>query len=354
MTRPALLSLVAVLVLLPASPKLAAQVAPEPPAAAPAPLFTSHELLELTLVADFDRLEDDRGQESPERPATLRFTGPDGGVRELPLEVRTRGYFRLRRSTCSFPNLRLDFPAAAETEGTIFAGVDDLKLVGHCRDREEFEQNTLEEYLVYRLYNALTEESLRVRLARMTYQDVSGGDEPVTRYGFLVEDVDLLAARLGGIHLEAQGVDPLLLDALSSTRVELFQYMIGNTDFSIVDFHNAELFRLPDGSYHPVPYDFDFSGLVDAPYAMPAEMLGTRSVRERVYRGFCRPAVDTAALFESFLSRRPEFERILRGQPELDVKRAERAIDYLDEFFRTLESPGRSEALVERRCRAPG
>src|SRR5690606_37701793 len=125
-----------------------------------------------------------------------------------------------------------------------------------------------------------------------------------------------------------EGAYPSELDALSSTRVELFQYMIGNTDFSIVNFHNSEVVRLPDGSYHPVPYDFDFSGLVDSPYASPAALLGTRSVRERVYRGFCRPSVDMQTLYSAFLSQREAFERMLRAQPELRPRHAERAVSY--------------------------
>lgn len=320
-------------------------------ATAAPPLFAAEEPLELTLIADFDQLGDDRHEVNPERPAILHLADLTGAPIEVALEVRTRGNFRLRRTTCAFPNLRLDFVPGSNVEHTVFAGQEHLKLVGHCRDSGEYEQNTLEEYLVYRLYNLLTDESFRVRLARITYRDVAGRAQPITRYGFLLEDIDRLAARLGGIHLEVPGVHPHDLDGPSSARVELFQYMIGNTDFSIVNFHNTELVRLPDGTYHPIPYDFDFSGLVDAPYAMPAPILGTRSVRERVYRGFCRPGTDLAPLFDAVLANRQRFAQIFRNQPELDPKRAERAIRYLDEFFATAESRRARQALIERRCR---
>lgn len=352
MTRPIRLAAPLLIAVVAASAEpLRAQVATAPPPGENPPLFASDEVLELTLVADFEQLDDDRAEENPERPARLQLTGADGAVIELPLDVRTRGGFRLRPSTCDFPNLRLDFDARPQAANTVFAGQNDIKLVAHCRDSDEYEQNTLEEYLAYRLYNLLTEESLRVRLARMTYRDVNDRGDPVTRYGFLIEDVDMLAARLGGLHLEVSGADPRELDGPSSVRVELFEYMIGNTDFSIVNFHNAEVIRLPDGTYHPVPYDFDFAGLVDAPYAMPSSILNTRSVRERVYRGFCRPAVDMDSLFESFLARRDAFARTIRAQPQLEPERAERAIRYLDEFFSTIESPRARRSLIERRCR---
>lgn len=317
----------------------------------PLPLFTEHTRLELTLIADFRQLARDRSETTPERPALLRLTAADGSTKDIPLEVRTRGFFRLRRSTCSFPNLRLDFDRSPAALSTPFAGQNALKLVAHCRDSDAYEQNLLEEYLAYRLYNLLTEESLRVRLARITYRDVNGRAPPITRLAFFIEDIDDLAERLGGIQVEAPGARPEELESRASARVELFEYMIGNTDFSIVNFHNSEVVRLPDGTYHPVPYDFDFSGLVDAPYASPSIVLGTTSVRERVYRGFCRPGLDLQTLFAEFPTLRPVIERTLREQAELHPRNAERAVAYLDEFFETIESPRARHVLIEARCR---
>jgi hypothetical protein len=330
---------------------LAAQSTADPASASAAPLFAAEELLELTMVADFDQLEDDRQEVNPERPAILQLTNLDGAPIEVSLEVRTRGNFRLRRTTCAFPNLRLDFVPGSNVEHTVFAGQEHLKLVGHCRDSGEYEQNTLEEYLIYRLYNLISDESFRVRLARVTYRDIGGSRDPLTRYAFLMEDADRLAERFGGVQTEVQNAHPLELDARSSARVELFQYMIGNTDFSIINSHNVAIIAMPDRTYHSIPYDFDYSGLVEAPYAAPAAILGTSSVRERVYRGFCRPGLDPAAVFEPFLANRDAFSRILRQEPALEPKRAERAIRYLEEFFRSIESPRARQTLIERHCR---
>ena len=248
-------------------------------------------------------------------------------------------------------SLAVDFDRTPAALSTAFALQNDLKLVAHCRDRDSYEQNLIEEYLAYRLYNLLTETSFRVRLARITYRDTHDRRPALTRLAFLVENPEMLAERLGGIHLEAPGAAPGDLHALASARAELFQYMIGNTDFSIVNFHNAEVFRLPDGQYHPVPYDFDFSGLVDAPYAAPAALLGTRSVRDRVFRGFCRPTVDMTGLYSEFLALRDAFAATLRSRPELAPDNAEHAIRYLEEFFKVIESPRARRNLIERRCR---
>ena len=322
-------------------------------AAQSSPLFDSGEVLELTLVADFAALEGDRGEVSPRRPAVLWTASADGAAVGLEVTVRTRGNFRLRRSTCAFPNLRIDFGEGAGA--TAFAGQDALKLVAHCRNTDDYEQNALEEYLAYRLYNLVSDASFRVRLARFVYADVNGASAPVSRLGFLVEDLDAVAARLGGIAFQSREVNPLLLDPEATARLELFQYMIGNTDFSIVFSHNSELLRLPEGPYRSIPYDFDFAGLVDSPYATPDASLGTRSVRERVYRGFCRREVAMEEIYEFFRERRAAFAAAVREVPALDVEGQERAVGYLDEFFDVVASPRARRDLIERQCRTvPG
>jgi hypothetical protein len=330
-----------------------AQVGEYTAAPAAAPLFASDTPLEVTLEADFDALEGDREEGSPVRPGVLQLSTPSGERARLEVALRTRGNFRLRRGTCSFPNLRVDLHAGEAA--TVFSGQQRIKLVGHCRDSDEYEQNALEEHLVYRLYNLLTDASFRVRLARLTYVDSDGTGEPLTRYGFFIEGLDGVAARLRGLPIEAREIDPLQLDPTASAKLELFQYMIGNTDYSIVFSHNSELVRLPDGSYQAVPYDFDFAGIVDAPYATPDPSLGTESVRERVFRGFCRPGVDMAAVFGSFQERRAALEEVIRTQPGLHARNRERALAYLGEFFRTIETPRARRDLIERRCRTvPG
>ena len=107
-------------------------------------------------------LRGDRTQDSEYREAMLKATDDEGMAREVDIRVRTRGNFRLEN--CQFPPLRVNFPAS-RVGGTVFDGQNGIKLVSHCRDRADDEQNVIEEYLVYRSYNLLTDESFRVRLA---------------------------------------------------------------------------------------------------------------------------------------------------------------------------------------------
>ena len=315
------------------------------------PLFASNETLHLTLVADFNDIHKDRKEDSEYEAAEL-FIGPAAADADgLELKVKTRGRFRLKKSTCKYPPLRLNFPKKSLT-GTVFEGQDKLKLVTHCQDRDSYEVNLVEEYLAYRIYNLLTDISFRVRLARITYVDARGKDDPVVRYGFLIEDEDAMAARLGGRLAEAPSAHPSEYNGEGAALVTIFQYMVGNTDFSLVHFHNIKLFRSAENGYFPVAYDFDWSGLVDAPYARPDPLLNTRSVRQRVYRGFCRPNVDFSAILADVAGRREVIDELLATQEGLDQRSRDRLTEYLDEFFETIGEPREADRRIMGACRS--
>ena len=91
------------------------------------PLFASHETLELRIEANFNKIHKERKQNAKSYPAKLRVEGPDGTEQELELKIKTRGKFRLKKSTCPDPPLRLSFPKS-KLEGTVFEGQDKLKL----------------------------------------------------------------------------------------------------------------------------------------------------------------------------------------------------------------------------------
>ena len=314
---------------------------------AAAPLFQSNEVIEFTLEADFDELRGNRTQESEYRPAILTLAGDDGAPRSIEMKVKTRGLFRLKE--CRFPPLRINLPKNS-LQGTVLDGQDKIKLVSHCRDRDGEEQNVLEEYLVYRTYNLLTDESFRVRLAHVTYVDSRGEDDPVVRYAFFIEEEDAVAERLGSAILAINQLHPKHFGAEEAVRMALFQYMVGNTDFSMVYFHNSVLMRNSTGVHFPVPYDFDWAGFVSPSYARPDEALGIRSVKERIYRGFCRPDFDFQSVYEQFLDVRPALEELYAGVAGFEEDKQEDALDYVGEFYDDISS-GRGRDRIERACR---
>ncbi|UCG88674.1 MAG: hypothetical protein JSW71_09095 [Gemmatimonadota bacterium] len=327
------------------------------------PLFESHEILQLTIQAPFKTIFKDRDQESEEHPGTLSYVDPDGTRVNLEVKVRTRGKFRLQRSTCDFPNVRVNFKKK-QVQNTIFHNQDKLKLVGHCQNnREEYEQQTLLEYLVYRSLNLFTDLSFRVRLAQITYIDTEEDDDPLTRYAFFIEDEDLMAARNGWQVLEAPGIPPQEYEAADLTLVELFQFMMGNTDWDAFKTPPDEEYcchnLIPVGStlkpVYPVPYDFDWAGVVDARYAKPDQSLRIRSVRDRLYRGICRPPDDFGVLLESavrqFRDNKDAIYALFQNQEGLEQKYIDRNIEYFDEFYEIVNDVPKANREIVERCR---
>jgi hypothetical protein len=311
-------------------------------------LFSSDEVLEFTIETDYEALRGDRTQDSEYRPAILTVTDVEGVSRAIDIRVKTRGNYRLEN--CSFPPMRVNFPRS-RVGGTVFDGQNGIKLVSHCRDRDDDEQNLLEEYLVYRTYNLLTDESFRVRLARVTYADGEGEDDPVVRYAFFIEEAEAMAERLGAVYLEVQQANPDNFGAEEAVRFSVFQYMVGNTDWSMAFFHNAEVLRNSERIYVPVPYDFDWTGFVSTRYARPDPSLRIRNVRQRIYRGFCRPNFDFSTVYAQFEEIRTDLEALYTGQDGWEEENRREAAEYIDGFYEDIESAGRARNTIERDCR---
>ncbi len=341
---------VQILIVLAAAVPLRGQESAQGPSG-PRLLFESDVPIELTLEADFAQLRNDRGEESEERPAIIKWMEPDGSTHEQELQVRTRGSFRLQDRICPMPPLRLDFRTGA-VQGTVFEGQDKVKLVTFCRDRDDYEENVVEEYLAYRIYNEITDESFRVRLARITYVDTSGRDDPVTRHGFIIESEEALAGRLGGTMLDAPQVPPSWVDGPNLLRLSVFEYLIGNTDWSVVELHNVRLLLIPPDRYVVVPYDFDMAGLVNAPYAAPDPSLRIVDVRQRLYRGYCRGDADYRATYEEFIERKADLFGIIARQPGLDEAARNGAARYVERFFEVIEDEDDARNRIEKACRA--
>jgi hypothetical protein len=338
---------------------LFAQAPGSAPAPAPPGLFATPEPFVFTLETDLRRLLRDRGANRAEHGATLRYVAASGDPVSLPVDLRTRGIFRLKR--CPFPPLRLDFPAS-RVRGTAFAGQDKLKLVTHCQGDLSYEQNVLQEYVLYRIFNVLTERSLRARLARVTYRDTTGHDEPLTRYAVLLEAEGELARRLSTTVVTSASVHDLLIEPEDGTLVAVFQYLIGNTDWSIWGLHNITIVRDTAqgggerggrGALFAIPYDFDFAGVISAPYATPPPQLAIRTVRERLYRGFCQPDTVLLSVLARFRAAKDSIYALYRSVPDLSARNVRQALDYFDAFYRTINDPGAVRREFVRTCRRP-
>jgi hypothetical protein len=340
MLRPAALAACVCLI----SPALLA-----PLGAQGSPLFQTDAPLQLRLEGDLRAVLRDRGEKRTEHPAVLRYRGAtDGDTGSLHVKLRTRGIFRLKQ--CAFPPLRLDLPGK-HLDGTPFAAQDKLKLVTQCRGDGSFERLLLREYALYRVFNALTDSSFRARLARVTYLDTVRADT-VTRYAFLLESEAALARRLHADTVKSGTIHDLLTDPAYMTLVAMFQYLIGNTDWSVWGQHNIAIFRDSTPALLAVPYDFDFSGAVSAPYATVPPQLPIRSVRERLYRGYCQPDSVLARVLARFRTAKDSMYSAVRAVPNLDPRDVRGLLDYFEDFFRMLDNSGIVHREFVRNCRA--
>ena len=143
-----------------------------------------------------------------------------------------------------------------------------------------------------------------------------------------------------------------LLDSSGSGDADACLTTSGADTVGAVRFHNAEVLQNSEGVYVPVPYDFDWTGFVSARYARPDERLGIRSVRQRIYRGFCRPDFDFSTVYAQFVEIRADLEALYTGQEGLEAGNGRDAVEYLDDFYEDIESPRRARDRLERDCRS--
>jgi hypothetical protein len=322
--------------------------APASAQSAPKPLFAGDAMLHLTIRGPIAQIARSAERSRAPRDAVLTVPGPAPEV--LAIQLTPRGITRLKRDVCQFPPLRVTFQRPP-APGSIFSGQKRLKLVTHCRAAASFQQHVLLEYAAYLMYNRLTPASFRVRLATIDYVDQANG--PVTtRLGYFIEDIDDVAAR-NGMRRAVTGERIVLtqLRPADAARVAMFEYMIGNIDWSIRAgppgepcCHNAPLIaRAGAGSdFVPVPYDFDFSGLVDAPYAVAPD---GSSVLKRRYRGFCAQSAYALAMAAVFRSQRAPLLAVLDQVPLAEPARR-KAAAYLNGFFTDIADDRKVAAIV--------
>ena len=302
------------------------------------PLFGSAEPFTFTLAADFKALNKDRDPQSKKRyPGELRIPGEGGADVTLAVQLSARGHVRRMARTCDYVPLRVELPKPG-VAGTVFARQEALKLVVQCARGGDYEQYLMREHLAYRLFNVITPRSYRSRLAKVTYVDRTTGQATGTRWAMFIEDDGDVAKRMEGRTVELPRLLFKDVDTDTLMPMMIFEYMIGNTDFSIYALHNARLVQRPDKSIHPVPYDFDFSGLVHPPYAAPDRALMISTVRDRVYRGPCRRPEQIDPYIANFVAKKEQLMALPDSIPGMDKPSREDARSYLGDFYSAIKT----------------
>lgn len=297
--------------------------------------FTDEPPVDMQLTTDIRALQNEKGKDVFQ-PADVKFHFPDGTEIAEPILVGARGNFR--RGFCRIPPIMMQFRNESSPR---LSSLGKLKLVIPCGAANADEELVLKEFVAYKLYNQITELSFRVRLVKLSFNDARGKFKPFTQYAFFIEDDADMARRN---HCKKRDHGQVLTEATdrqTMTLVSIFQYMIGNTDWSVPNNHNVELvFSRENPAMLPftVPYDFDYCGLVDASYAVPADIIGTEKVTERVYRGFPRTMEEIQATLDKFRAKKESILAVVRNFTQLSDRVRSGMIKYLEEFFRTIEN----------------
>ena len=301
-------------------------------------LFKSDEPLQMVLKYEVRELNKNRKEKSIYHNAILKVGMDSLNNKVYNIKIKTRGIYRLKSSNCYFPPLKIKFNEK-DVNGTIFSPNEKLKLVLPCQKHKRYEQYVLLEYLAYKIYNILTDYSFKVRLIRLKLEDLENKKPNFESYAFVIEPTKSLAKRNNAKELEVKNIHPNQTDYSLMNRLALFQYLIGNTDWSVKALHNIKLLSR-DSLQKPVavPYDFDFSGLVNTTYSSPPEHLPINSVRQRHYNGYERTLPELKDNILIFKQKKEEIYELIYSLESLEKRYIDETIEYFDQFYQMLDN----------------
>lgn len=300
-------------------------------------LFATDKILEVSISGNTIELLNDRDDNPKYHDLNFKYMNEDSLLTTLPVEIKARGHFRKLRANCLYPPLQIHFLKSDALKYSVFKNQDKLKLVMPCKS----EEYVIREWLVYKLYNLVTPKSFRARLVSMKLENTKKNKTNGPFYGILLEEEKEMAKRNGMVAVTRK-LQPQETEEESFLTMTVFQYLIGNTDWSIQFQQNIKLLAQDLNTIaFPVAYDFDHSGLVDAPYAKPAAELLMSSVMERRYRGYCVTDMKTFdSVIALFNGLKEDIYRVYTDCTLLEEKYIKSTIKYLDKFYATINDAG--------------
>ena len=308
-------------------------------------LFESDSVLHISLIGNIRELMNDRNDAPKSYPFVFSYKTETGND-SLNITAKTRGHFRRTMGGCTYPPVLLQFTKSNSLSSSAFKEQENLKLVMPCVG----DDYVIKEWLVYKIYNLVTPKSFRARLVSVELYDTKKKKSTAPFYGILLEEERQMAKRNKDVLVKRQ-LQPEQTDPTAFLNMAVFEYLVGNTDWS-VQYQNIKLVA-PDSLATPttVPYDFDHAGLVSPPYAKPAEELQMNSVRERRYRGYCVPNMakfdPVVALYNKL---KPDIYKLYTDCPLLDPKYVKSTLKYFDEFYETINDPAKLKKEFSYPC----
>lgn len=313
-------------------------------------LFEDPRPMEITLTLDLKQYQREKF-EGEYIPVHFLYTFNDSIRIEKQMRIKARGQFR--REHCTFAPFWLNI-RKADVANEHLQDVKRMKVVTHCNGGRAYSEYVLKEYLAYKIYNLLSPVSFRTRLIHMTYIDTGRKNKVTENWAFMIEPEEMLAERFEALVIKKDELSMQLMRPEHLDLAALFLYMVGNSDYSVAGRHNMKILGLADfGSlgYTPVPYDFDYSGIVNAHYAVPGDNLGITSVKQRYFLGPCREDREFQTSIDYIQSRREEILELVDSFPFLGEKHKKEMIKYLEDYFESASRPGFIRSNLRSTCR---
>lgn len=312
-------------------------------------LFRSDSLLEITVTLPVKDVINDT-KDRNEYQSTLVYTSENGQKHSHNIKIQVRGKTRALKQVCSFPPLQLNFNKE-DTKNSIFKGQNKVKLVAHCKSDNIYQEYVQKEYVIYKMYEVISPYSFKVRLCRITYIDKNNPNKKNTYDGFLIESIDHLAKRSDMKEFKDSIRNQEVLNKDNLDKLVMFEFMIGNLDWSIAKRHNMKLI-IGDNGQLPlaVPYDFDYAGMVDTPYAVPPAESNVSDVKTRVFRGFCK-RYGYEETIEYYKEKKGELYDTIDQSLFLTEKTRKNMTKYMDQFYKYLDNPKYVDKKINLACR---
>ena len=308
-------------------------------------LFSSEEILNVSIYLDLASFSKKPSKtDSFDGKMTIYLDKNDSINRDITIKYRGISRYEL----CSFPPMQINFNKPLYSDSS---KIKKLKLVTHCQPSYNNDEYVVREYLVYKLFNALTDTSFRVRLLKVSYIDSKMKKKTINKYGIFIEPVEILAKRTNSVVMKGGALNQRHIMPAVMDRLAIFNYMVTNWDWSIPGQHNVEVIKPlsnnPDGLGVAVPYDFDLTGVVNADYAIPPPDLGIENVRQPIFNGACRTREVYMEDLKRFLDAKEKLYAVVNESPVLKMNAKKDITLFLDRFFNKLQKQKTTDNMLD-------
>lgn len=295
-------------------------------------LFENDSLLEVALQFDLKTYYKKEFKEPLDAIMTFRLSATDS----LTMNVKIYNHGTVRSTNCNYPPLGIYLKKTINAYSD-FGRIEELKLFTSCDQGALYNEYVLREFLVYKLFNVLTDTSYRVRLLKLSFIDSRKRINPVRQYGFFLEPKEILAERINSAVIKSTNVSQKQIMPEMMDRLAIFNYMVGNYDWSVNGQHNITILKpLINGTsehYIAIPHDFDGTGVVNPEYEIPTVEKGIKSVRDRIFLGPCRNKEIYKEDLKKILVKKEAIYNVINAFPYLDHKSKRDINDFINQFL---------------------